>query len=61
MTHVRQVDMNQLIVEAEQQLTKQLHFSVFEERGLFLKSLFSSHKSELSAVYSVSWGFLLYL
>ena len=47
MTHVRQVDISQLIVEAEQQLTKQLHFSVFEERGLFLKSLFLSHKSEL--------------
>ena len=48
MTHVRQVDISQLIVEAEQQLSKQLHFSVFEERGGFLKTLFSSHKSEFS-------------
>ena len=48
MTQVRRVDINQLFVEAEQQLSKQLHFSVFEERGAFLTTLFSSHKSDLS-------------
>lgn len=48
MTQVRKVDVNQLVVEAEEQLSKQLHFSVFEERGEFLTTLFSSRKSELS-------------
>ena len=48
MTQVRQIDISQLVVEAEQQLIKQLHFSVFEERGAFITILFSSHKSELS-------------
>ena len=47
MSQMRQVDISQLIVQAEQQLSKQLHFSVFEERGRFLCELFSSHKSEL--------------
>ena len=56
MTHIRQVNISQLVVEAEQQLTKQLHSSVFEERGSFLKSLFPSHKSELSQLCTVLVG-----
>ena len=48
MTQIRQVDRNKLFVEAEEQLSKQLHFSVFEERGKFFTTLFTSHKSEVS-------------